>query len=27
VLGSNPLEGLNAFNEVRLVIHGGRRFR
>ena len=22
-----PLEGLNAFNEVRLVIHGGRRFR
>jgi len=26
-LGSNPLEGLNAFNDVRLVIHGGRRFR
>jgi imidazolonepropionase-like amidohydrolase len=27
VLGGNPLENLGALGDVRLVIHGGRRFR
>ena len=27
VLGGNPLENLGALGDLRLVIHGGRRFR
>jgi hypothetical protein len=26
-LGGNPMEGLDALSDVRLVIHAGRRFR